>query len=183
MKNLVIAKRYAKALFSLAKDEGKVEQYGLELGGFVQLLGQLPDLADAIQNPLYPENVRKSVFKSIAGKANMTPVMKSFIDLLIGKNRVGNLPEIRDYFSRLVDENANVARARITAAVDLDEPTLGGIAKALEKKTGKKVIVEFEKDPTLIGGLVARIGDLVLDGSIRTQLMSIRETLKRGELV
>ncbi len=178
MKNLVIAKRYAKALFNLAKDEGQIEQYGQELDGFVQLLGQLPDLANAIQNPLYPGSTRKAVFQAVAGRTEMTPIMKSFINLLIEKGRVGNLIEVSGYFKKLVDENANLARAELSAAVALDEQTIGDIARSLEKMTGKKVVVEFRQDPGLIGGVVARIGDLVLDGSIRSQLKGIKETLK-----
>jgi F-type H+-transporting ATPase subunit delta len=182
VRNLVIAKRYAKALFNLAKDEGQIDQYGQELDGFVQLLGHLPDLANAIQNPLYPEGVRKSVFDSIAAKAGLTPIMKSFVDLLISKSRVGSLSEISDYYRRLIDENANVARAELTAAVELDEQTISDIAATLAKMTGKQIVVDFRQDPSLIGGVVARIGDLVLDGSIRSQLQGIKETLKRGEL-
>jgi F-type H+-transporting ATPase subunit delta len=182
VRNLVIAKRYAKALFNLAKDEGQIDQYGQELDGFVQLLNSLPDLTNAIQNPLYPEGARKDVFNSIADKAGLTPIMKSFVNLLITKNRVGNLAEIKEYYSRLIDENANIARADLTAAVELDEQAIGDIARSLEKMTGKKVVVHFQQDPSLIGGLVARIGDLVLDGSIRSQLLGIKESLKRGEL-
>jgi F-type H+-transporting ATPase subunit delta len=182
VRNLVIAKRYAKALFNLAKDEGQVDQYGQELDGFVQLLGSLPDLANAIQNPLYPEGTRKAVFNSIGDKAGLTPIMKSFVNLLITKNRVGSLSEIQEYYNRLIDENANIARADLSAAVELDEQTIGDIACTLEKMTGKKVVVHFQQDPSLIGGLVARIGDLVLDGSIRSQLLGIKESLKRGEL-
>jgi F-type H+-transporting ATPase subunit delta len=104
--------------------------------------------------------------------------MKSFINLLIEKGRVGSLGDISAYLKKLVDEDAYVARAELSAAVVLDEQMVGDIARSLEKMTGKKIVVEFRQDPALIGGLVARIGDLVLDGSIRSQLRGIRETLK-----
>jgi F-type H+-transporting ATPase subunit delta len=183
VKNLVIAKRYAKALFSLAQSEKKIEQYGQELDGFVQLMDQVPDLANAIQNPLYPEKVRKTVFRQLADKVGLTPIMKSFVDLLISKGRVGGLVDIRDYYHKLIDEASNIARAELKAPVPLEEQEISHIAKTLEKMTGKKIVVEFQEDPELIGGVVARIGDLVLDGSVRTQLLNIKETLKRGELV
>ena len=182
MRNLVIAKRYAKALFNLALEQGQIEQYGQELDEFVRLLGELPDLADAIENPLYPEATRKSVFLAVADKADMTPIMKSFIDLLVTKNRVQFLGDISEYYHKLVDAHANVARATVKAATPLDEQAIQEIATSLEKMTGKKVAIEFEQDPELIGGVLAQIGDLVLDGSVRRQLLNIKESLKRGEL-
>jgi F-type H+-transporting ATPase subunit delta len=108
--------------------------------------------------------------------------VKSFLTLLIEKNRVGHLQDIRDYYYRLIDEHSNVARAKVSAASHLDESAIAEISQSLEKIVGKKIIVDFETDPELIGGVVARIGDLVLDGSVKTQLYNIKETLKRGEL-
>ncbi|MGA7875241.1 MAG: ATP synthase F1 subunit delta [Desulfoferrobacter sp.] len=182
MRNLVLAKRYAKALFNLALDEGQIEQYGQELDDLVRLLGELPELADAIQNPLYPEATRKSVFHAVADKAEMIPMMKSFINLLVEKNRVQHLSDISEYYHKLIDEHANIARARIKAATPLDDQAIQEIASSLERMTGKKIAVEFEQDPELIGGVFAQIGDLVLDGSVRRQLSNIKESLKRGEL-
>lgn len=182
MKNLVIAKRYAKALFNLAQEQGQIEQYGQELDEFVRLFGELPDLADAIQNPLYPEATRKSVFMAVADKVQMSPIMLSFMSLLVEKKRVQNLGEIKEYYHKLIDEHANIARARIKAATRLDDQSIQNIAESLEKMTGKKIAIEFEQDPELIGGVLAQIGDLVLDGSVRRQLLNIKESLKRGEL-
>lgn len=182
MKNLVIAKRYAKALFNLAQEQGQIEQYGQELNEFVRLFGELPDLADAVQNPLYPEATRKSVFMAVAEKAQMSPIMLSFMSLLVEKKRVQNLGEIKEYYYKLIDEHANIARARIKAATALDDQAIQDIAASLEKMTGKKIAVEFEQDPELIGGVLAQIGDVVLDGSVRRQLLNIKESLKRGEL-
>lgn len=182
MRNLVIAKRYAKALFSLAAKDKAVEQYGQELDQFVQLLRELPNLADAIENPLYPEATRKSLIKTVADKAGMAPIMRSFVNLLVEKRRVQHVAEIADYYHQLIDEHAKVARAQLRAATALSEGVIGDIAKSLEKMTGKKVVVEFKEDPSLIGGVVAQIGDLVLDGSVRRQLLNFKETMKRGAL-
>ena len=182
MKNLIIAKRYAKALFNLAQDDGKVQQYGEELDGFVRLSGELPDLANAIENPLYTEAARKSVFHSVAGKIGLSPILKSFISLLIEKKRVQNTAEIADYYHKLIDEHANIARAQITAAVQLDENVIQEIAKTLETMTGKHIVVEFQQDANLIGGIVAKIGDVVLDGSVKRQILNFKETMKRGAL-
>ncbi len=182
MKNLVIAKRYAKALFNLAQEEGMIEHYGQELDGFVQLLKQHPDLANAIQNPLYTEAARQSVFNSVANATQLSPILKSFVNLLITKKRVQHLVEISEYYHKLIDAHANIARAQIKAANQLSEEVIEQIAQTLGKITGKKVVVEFQQDSSLIGGIVARIGDLVLDGSVKRQLVNFKETMKRGAL-
>jgi F-type H+-transporting ATPase subunit delta len=182
VKNLVIAKRYAKALFNLAVKDKLVDQYGQELEAFVQLMAQLPDLADALRNPLYPEAARKSLFNSVADKAGLSPIIRSYLNLLIEKRRLANLAEITEYYYRLIDEHQNIARAKVTAASKLDEKAIADIAKSLEKLTGKKVVVEFQVAPELLGGVVAQIGDLVLDGSVRRQLLNFKETMKRGAL-
>lgn len=182
MKNLVIAKRYAKALFNLAREEAKIDQYGNELAGLVRMFAEIGDLANAIQSPLYPEAARKAIFANLAERLGSSPTIKSFINLLIEKNRVLHLSDILDYYQRLIDEHANVARAQVSAAVALDDKILQDIAVALGTLTGKKVAVEFHQEPGLIGGVVARIGDLVLDGSVRTQLYNFKESQKRGEL-
>jgi F-type H+-transporting ATPase subunit delta len=180
VKNLVIAKRYSRALFNLAQEGGWVGQYGRELDQIVRLLNEHQDLASALQNPQYPEAIRLAMFGSIAEKGNVTPVMRNFVRLLIEKKRVQNLPEIAEYYHRLIDEHSNVARAQITAATKLDEQVIQEIAQALEQRTGKQIVVEFKQDPELIGGVVAQIGDLVLDGSVRRQLLNFKETIKRG---
>ena len=180
MKNLVIAKRYSRALFNLAAEEKAIEQYGAELDGFITVLKELPDLGNALRNPLYPKATKKTLFQSVASSLEFSPVMKSFLNLLIEKGRIQNLPDIGDYYHRLIDEYSNIARAKVKAAVELNEKDLGDIAATLEKKVGKKIVVEFERDPSLLGGVFAQIGDFVLDGSVRRQLLNFKESLKRG---
>jgi len=182
VRNLVIAKRYAKALFNLALESGQVDQYGQELDDFARLLQELPELADGIQNPLYPEATRKSLFYSVADRVGMAPIMKSFMNLLVEKKRVEHLASIAEYFHKLIDEHANIARALVSAPKKLDAKVVEEIAQTLEKMTGKKIVIEFKEDPALIGGVVAQIGDLVLDGSVRRQLLGFKETLKRGAI-
>ncbi len=180
MKNLIIAKRYSRALFNLAEEEGAIEQYGEELDGFNAVLKSLPDLGNALRNPLYPEAVKKALFQKVAGELELSPVMKSFLNLLIEKQRIQHLPDICDYYHRLIDEYSNIARAKVKAAVELDELELEEIAASLEKKVGKKIVVEFQRDPSLLGGVFAQIGDFVLDGSVKRQLLNFKESLKRG---
>lgn len=180
MKNLIIAKRYSRALFNLAEEEKAIEQYGKELDEFNDVLKQYPDLGNALRNPLYPGATKKALFQKVTADSEMSPVMKSFLNLLIEKKRIQHLPDISDYYHRLIDEHSNIARAMVKAAIKLQQPELDDIAATLEKKVGKKIVVEFQQDQSLLGGVFAQIGDFVLDGSVKRQLLNFKESLKRG---
>ncbi len=180
MKNQVIAKRYSRALFNLAVEGNAIEQFGTELDGFNQLLKALPDFENMLRNPLYPEAVKKSLYQKVSAQMGLSPLVGSFLNLLVEKKRIQHLPEITDYYHRLIDEHSNISRAKVKAAVKLDAAEIDKIAAALEKRIGKKIVVEFEQDSSLLGGVVARIGDFVLDGSVKRQLLNFKESLKRG---
>jgi F-type H+-transporting ATPase subunit delta len=181
MKNLAIARRYAKALLLIGKEDGQTEKYRQELAGFTGLLAREKNLEQALINPLYNAAGREKVLKSILAKLALSGVMRSFLNLLFAKGRFAYLGSINDFYQKLADELKNIARASLVSAAELSPETVEKIRKALSKKTGKDIILKVEQDPSLIGGVVTQIGDLVLDGSIKTQLLSMRESLKRSE--
>ncbi len=152
MKNQVIAKRYSRALFNLADEANAIEQYGTELDGFDEVLKDLPDLGNALRNPLYPEAVKKTLFQKVAAQLQLSPIMNSFLNLLVEKKRIQHLPEIADYYHRLIDENSNICAGKGQGGVKLGDAEIEEIAAALEKKIGKKIVVEFEEDPSLAWG-------------------------------
>ena len=123
---------------------------------------------------------QKKYFSKVSASLELSPIVGSFLNLLVEKKRIQHLPEITDYYHRLIDEHSNIARAKVKAAVKLDGPAIEKIAAALEQKIGKKIVVEFEQDPSLLGGVFAQIGDFVLDGSVKRQLLNFKESLKRG---
>jgi F-type H+-transporting ATPase subunit delta len=181
MKNLAIARRYAKALLIIGKEDGQTEQYRQELSGVARLMVEDKQLADTIANPLYKSGDRKKVLQKIIEKVNLSKTMSSFLLLLFEKGRIGFIGNINDFYQMLADELKGVARASLVSASKLTSDTIEKIRSALSKKTGKDVILQVEHDPALIGGIVTRIGDLILDGSIKTQLLNMRESLRRGE--
>ena len=181
MKNLAIARRYAKALLLIGKEDGQTDQYREELEGMANLMVQHRELADTIANPLYNAEDRQKIFQGIIAKLNLSKAMSSFLMLLFDKGRVSFIVSINDFFQKLADELKGVARASLVSANKLPADTIDKIRAALSKRTGKEIVLEVEEDPGLIGGIVTRIGDLVLDGSIKTQLLNMRESLKRGE--
>jgi F-type H+-transporting ATPase subunit delta len=183
MKNLKIARRYAKALLIIGKEDDKAESYKEELDRFSDLITREKELEQAITNPLYNVGGRKKVLQEVIDKVNISKVMSSFLLLLFDKGRFGFLSDINEFYKKLADELKGVVRASLVSATELSSETVDKIRTTLSKKTGKDIILEVEQDPSLIGGIVSRIGDLVLDGSIKTQLLNMRESLKRGESV
>lgn len=183
MKNLKIARRYAHALLLIGAEDGRVQDYGKELSSFVRLLADNPELKNAVDNPIYESAGRKKVLGGVLEKAGYSQPVKAFLNLLFDKARFGNVEAISEVYDTLADEEKGVARASLVTAADLSEEAVAKIKDSLSKRTGKTVILTVEKDPELIGGVLARIGDLVLDGSVRTQLQNMKESLTRSEAV
>ncbi len=183
MKNFAIARRYAKALLLIGKEDGQTETYRRELDQFARMVATDKELSGILTNPLYDADSRKKVLQALAEKMEFSKVMRSFLVLLFEKGRIGFIGPINEFFHKLADELKGVARASLVSATELSDETIEKIRAALSKKTGKDIILEVQQDPGLIGGIVTRIGDLVLDGSIKTQLLNMQESLKRGESV
>jgi F-type H+-transporting ATPase subunit delta len=183
VKNLAIARRYAKALLMIGKEDGQTETYREELNGIAELIQREKALEQALTNPLYDAAGRRMVLVAVIEKLNLSKIMNSFLLLVFEKGRVGFIGSINDFYQKLADELKGVARASLVSATELSSEAVDKIRASLSKRTGKDIVLEIEQDPSLIGGIVTRIGDLVLDGSIKTQLLNMRESLKRGESV
>ena len=183
MKNLAVSRRYAKALLLIGQEDKKADQYNKELAGMVGLFDTQEGFEQALVNPLINKNDRKKLLEVVIGSANLSDIMKSFLILLFDKGRIGFLRDIADYYKEMVDELNDVVKASVISANKLSKKNIDKIKKALSKKTGKTIVLNVEQDSSLIGGVVTKIGDLVLDGSVKNQLMNMRETLKKGESV
>ena len=181
MKNLAIARRYAKALLLIGKEDGQVGTYRDELDRFASLMEQEKQLNQAITNPLYDASDRRKVMQNLIEKLGLSKVMTSYLLLLFDKGRIGYIDDINDFYQNLADELKGIARASLVSATRLSAKTVEEIRTVLSERIGKEIILEVEQDPDLIGGIVTKIGDLVLDGSIKTQLFNMRESLRRGE--
>ena len=183
MIDLTVSRRYARALMMLGQDDGKFKEYGDELKTFTQLIEREPELKDALLNPVHSMEERKNLLLRVAELLSLSPMVSNFLKLLFDKLRLAALPGISEAYQHLADELENLKRARVKSAVPLDEDMQKRLQKALEKMTKSNVVMEFEEDPNIIGGVVAMVGDLVLDGSVRTQLDDMRESLIKGEVV
>lgn len=181
MTNSIVAKRYAKALLELGRDDGNFEKYGQELTAMVGLLDESPELEQVLSNPGFELDDRKAVLAKILDKASPSPMVANFYKLLMDRNRIGELRGIESVYSKLLDDARGITRAEITSASALKDEEIQKLKDSLKSVAGREVQIEVNEDPSLIGGLKARIGDLVLDGSVKTQLDSLKDSLRRGE--
>ena len=181
MKQTILARRYAKALFTVGKEQDTYEGYNDALQALAGLFEQTPEVADALTNPLYPMDVRDKVMAGIIESMKVDKVMANFLNLVVEKKRAEILPEIAEAYKAMVDDEKNISHGSVISAVELSDELQAKVQETLEKLTGKKVELSTSVDPSLIGGIVAKVGDLVLDGSIKTQLAGLKDSIKGRE--
>ncbi len=182
MISTVIARRYARALYTVAKEEGKQEAYVDILDGVIQLLKESPEIEMALESPMLPPDVKHKVVEELVKAYKMDDIMANFLKLLVERRRIGHLRVIAEAFRSLWEEELGLVRAVVRTAIPMPDDLTDKLKEVLAQITGKKVVLELQQDPEIIGGVVAHIGDMVLDGSIRSQLQGFKESIGRGDL-
>lgn len=171
-----VAKRYARALFSIGKEDGNYEKYGKELSDFVDFFVKNRDFREVISNPVFTLEERREILKVVLDRSDFSEIVKNFLNLLLEKDRIGEIEAIKEHYFLLTDEISNVARAEIITAMDLKQDLMDRLISALERMTSKKIKANIRKDPDIIGGVVVKIGDLILDGSVKAQIRGLVES-------
>jgi F-type H+-transporting ATPase subunit delta len=171
------AVRYAKALFGLAQDTGRVQAVRDELDGLLQAIERVPALADVFVRPLHPAAERRAALRRLAEPLGLSPLVANFCAYLIDQRRTRDLAAIRDEYGRLADEAAGRLLGEVATAAPLEPVQLERLRDALTRRMGRSVDLTVRVDPKLVGGVVARVGDLVFDGSLRSQLAQLRTQL------
>ncbi|HEY6886568.1 MAG TPA: ATP synthase F1 subunit delta [Solirubrobacter sp.] len=174
-----VARRYAKALFDLAVEQDKVEAWSQSLVSLKQAVEASEELRDVLVNPIYTRDQRRAIGAKLVVALKLDPEPANFLYLLGDRNRLGYLGAIVETFGALADEKLGRLRAAVTSATPLDTTAAQAIADKFARATRSQVILERSVDPALLGGVVARVGSLTYDGSIRTQLEDLRKTLKQ----
>lgn len=181
MKNTVLAKRYAKALFAVGKEGNAFAEFTKTLGAMAELFSGMPEVADALTNPLYPVEAREKVMEHLLVSMQVSQVLGNFFKLLVQKKRANILPDVAAVFQAMVDAENNMCQGTVVSAMELTPELSAKVKATLEKITGKQVVLTAQVDPSIIGGIVAKVGDLVLDGSIKSQLAGLKESIKGSE--
>jgi F-type H+-transporting ATPase subunit delta len=171
-----IPRRYARALLAIGAETKLYEKLGVELDQFAEML-RLKDLRNALTSPSIPQSRRRAIMEELIDRARPTATMRSFLLLLVDRSRTELLPDIAREYRALADEHAGRVRASVTTAEPLDGEATARLKRSLEQKTGKQVILEQRTDAELIAGMVTQIGSIIYDGSIRTRLAQLRQTL------
>ena len=177
MKGGTAAYRYAKALFSLAQDDHRHREVRTEIESLRDLFNGTREIREALLTPAHPASERKAALNGIAAHASISPVVKNFVSYLIDQRRLINFNDIVESYGELADQAEGMVTAEIVSASPLDDRRKDRLRRALSERTGQEVRLEIEVDSSLIGGVIAKVGDLVFDGSLRTQLGQLRATL------
>ncbi len=177
-----VGRRYAKSLSDLAHSEGCLDTVATDLRSLAKLLSESDELRSALANPSIPLSERSAVLKTVLSRGNSHKITTNFVSLLLENNRLAALRDILVAFEDYYDQRIGRVRARVCSAVALDKKTLAALEEHLLAVTGKtQVLIETEVDPALVGGIVTHVGDLVFDGSIRTQLNLLQNKLLSQE--
>lgn len=180
MSTNAIANRYAKALVQIGSETGAVDQFNLQLTRFSTLLSESRELASVFGNPAYGIDSKREILKELVARLQVSPLVSNLLMLLLERGRISVLPLIAESYGAFADELSGVIRPTISSGLPLDAAQIEEIRTALAKSTGKKVELKVAVDPSLIGGVVTKIGGKIFDGSVRTQLARIQDILQKG---
>lgn len=174
-----LSRRYARAIFQLAQEENREDTLGQEVDHFLNAYSNA-SLKMVLNNPSFSMQSRKNVTVQVAKSIKLTPLLIRFLSLLVERDRMAYLPSIAIHYRRYLDEAKGRVQARVVAATPLGEATMERLRKVLQTIREKNVILKEETDPELIGGVLIEMEGKVYDGSIRTQLERMKESIERG---
>jgi F-type H+-transporting ATPase subunit delta len=180
MRSTAAARRYARALFRLARETGRVSEVRRELDDMAELLAGNPALARSLFRPLHAAAERRAVLAAVCDRMGASAALRNLYAVLIDQRRLVDFSGIREEYARLADAAAGRTRAAVVSAAPLREDQRERLRQVLSARTGHAVELSEAVDPSLLGGAIATIGGLVFDGSLRTQLSQLRATLTRG---
>ncbi len=180
MLNQAVARRYARALFDLAQEKGLIDQVDQELETVVSAIEHNRHFRAVVNDVLIaPEVKRDLIEKLFAGK--VSPLVMNFLLLVVRKRRESYLPAMYRAYLDLANEARGIVEVEVRSAVPLPEETTERLQGKLESRLGKRVKFQTQVAPELLGGLVVRVGDVLMDGSVRTRLQRMRERLVRSK--
>lgn len=181
MLNIQLARKYGKAIFEIANEDNKLEEYGRELGEVSQAVFAQAELEDFLTNPqIQPEDKKKVLLRLL--KDQVSPVMMNFLLLLVDKRRIVLLEAINDCYQELSNKAQGIIVADVTTAYELKAELRKRLGRKLESVTGKKVQLRTHKDNAIIGGVVVKIGDTRIDGSVIGRLQALKAELMASNL-
>ncbi|WP_066633987.1 ATP synthase F1 subunit delta [Desulfolucanica intricata] len=176
-----VARRYAQAVFDIAVEGDLLDNLESDLKGIVEIVESSPELQRILYHPQVTATDKKELMDNIF-KDEISQVAKNFLFLLIDRRRELFLGDIVAEYINLANQHRNIVEVHVTSAVELADKEKKSLARVLDKLAGKKVQPDYAVDPSLIGGVVVRIGDRVIDGSIKTRLATLKDRLIQNQV-
>ncbi|UCH50399.1 MAG: ATP synthase F1 subunit delta [Chloroflexota bacterium] len=167
-------KRYAQAVFEIALEGNKLKEWQSNLGKIAQLTRDT-EFAALVENPKIPSQLKEKLVREILGKIN--PMALNLAYLLISKGKLKDAGQIADEYERLLNDHQGIKTAEVTTAIALDNTEREKLSRHFEELTGKKVRINAQVNPDILGGFIARIDDSLIDGSIRNKLETLKKSL------
>jgi F-type H+-transporting ATPase subunit delta len=172
-----LARRYARALMEIGADQKNADKLGADIRAFAHAMKASPELVLVLSNPAFPRADRKKIVDALAARFAVQPMSRNFLFVLLDKERLDQIPSISREIDRMLQDQAGQISADVTSAAPLTATQLKKITAALEKLSGKKVEIIKHEDPSLLGGVVAKLGDIIYDGSVKNQLRQLIEQM------
>ncbi len=176
-----IARRYAEALADVAGERNEVEQIDTEVRAFTEMMAASRELYDVFASPALSHKEKSRVLESIISRTRPGAMTANLLRTMLRHYRLHYLDVVHEQFRREINRRRGIVPAEVTTAGPIASADREILAERLQEMTGKRVEIEFRTDPSIIGGAVARIGSVVYDGSIRTQLQTVRQKLRQEQ--
>ena len=174
-----LARRYATALFQLAREAGQEEQVGGEIAQF-QLAYGSSELYGVLTNPAFAVASRQRILTQVASAQGLSALTTHLLSMLLERDRLGHLPGLASSYQRLLNQAKGRVEAKVTAASPIETVHLERLLETLRRISGKEVLLHQAVDPALIGGLLVELEGKVYDGTVSSQLEKMRQRIARG---
>ena len=181
MSVVAVARRYADALADVASARNEVDQIDREVLLFADMLKSHSELRDVFASPIISLADKRRVLDALIDRIRPGQMTINLLRTMLSHYRLQYLAVMHEQFRRVINERKGLIIAEVTTAGEFDRAAQARLANTLERMTGKQIEFKFKTDPSLIGGVVTRLGSVVYDGSVRTQLKEIKERLKQGD--
>jgi F-type H+-transporting ATPase subunit delta len=176
MNNTTIGRNYADTLLTLAKREGRAEEWGTLIESIASAMQEDQTLKTFLESPKLAASRKIEILKAALGE-RVPPLFLRFLETVIMKRRQMVIPEIAQEYRALIDQSEDRVHANVTVARELPEPEQDALKRQLSRLFGKRVVPHLSVNPAILGGVIVKVGDTVMDGSVRRRLASLRSRM------
>lgn len=175
-----LGRRYATALLELAREQGELDAVLRDVGALSDAWKASAELREIVRNPVIPKPALKASIDAIMEKLGSSKLVRNTVNLLADKGRLGQLEDVLHALEELAEAETGRVRVEVVSAKPMGDAYYARLTDKLQRVTDRKVVLVKKEDPSLIGGVVTRVGDRVFDGSLSNRLSELRETLLAG---